>query len=263
MGFIKKVKKSVAKFVTNPDRVLAAGATLGASEGWRALDGAAGSPVRGMLSPGGDNAADGMRSDEERAQWEIQNRINQLRANYGEGVGPDAQAAQAGINRFIGQLSGDSTDAAIAEAGDAYQGDTRSIEEATTNAGLQGGTADLDARRQALEGFVRRRQQIASAASAAGEQTRNGMQQERMGLEREIAKGTRADPSWDMTAGQRRSQLAGAWQQSWQQQLGVLADGAGAGIANGIRNASPAVAPADRLKARQQSNADFFNNARE
>jgi hypothetical protein len=260
---LKRAKKSFKKFTNNPSRVVTALATGGTSEVLRAADKETGGTFREMINPEIPDAADGMRKDEKKAQSDIQTRINRLRAAYGEGDGPEAAAAQAGIDRFISQLSGDSQEEAVAQAGDGYQGDLRAVDESMYDAGLQGGTADLEARRQALEGFVRNRQQITNAAKTAAQKTRSGLQQERLGLEREIAQGTRADPAWNMTAGQRQAQLSGSWQQAWQQQLGVLADGVGAGVGNYIQSQRRPInlSPNNGLgtNTRNQANVDFFN----
>jgi len=202
-----------------------------------------------------------LRGDEARAQAEIQARIGKLRAIYGEGDTPDAQAAKAGIDRFIAQLSGESEGEAISQAGDIYQADRRTADESMYSRGLVGGSADLEARRQTLESFVRNRQKIANASKASADATRSGLQQERLGLEREIAQGTKADPTWNVTAGQRQTQLAGSWQKAWQDQLGVLADGVGAGVAGAMDRGATTSTPQTRMTARQQSNVDFFNNA--
>jgi hypothetical protein len=216
--------------------------------------------LQGKNFMGGDdggNAADGMRADEAKAQAEIQAKINRLRGLYGEGDTPDAQAAQAGIDRFISRLSGESEDAALSEAGDAYQADSRAIDDRMFAHGLQGGSADMEARRQALEGFVRNRQKIVNAKASSEQATRAGLRQERLNLERDVAQGTRADPDWNQTAGLRESQLAGSWQKAWQEQLGTLAEGVGAGVANGIRNRQNS-GFTNGLQ-RDQDNTNFFN----
>ncbi len=247
----KKAVKSVKKAASDPKRLLANAATMGQYDQFKGA-------YDSMLGGGDEgNAADGMRADEAQAQAEIQQRINRLRSSYGEGDTPDAQAAQAGIDRFIARLSGESESAALSEAGDAYQGDMRSTEDDMFARGLQGGTADMEARRQALEGFVRNRQKIVNAKAGSEQATRAGLRSERMGLEREIAQGTKADPTWGQTAGLRDAQLSGSWQKAWQEQLGTLAEGVGAGVANGVRNRQNS--GFDNGLQRDQDNTNFFN----
>lgn len=186
--------------------------------------------------PTGPDASDGLREAQAKAEAETKTRIGQIRAVYGEGDSFDAQANRAGIDRYLSQIAGEDQAQATAEVGDLYQQDVRAAQDDMATRGLSGGSADLEARRKILTNFVANRQKVVNATRSATDQARVGFQKERQALEANIAKGTKADPTWGVTAATRQGQLKSSWQDAWNQSVGGLIQGAGYGVSSAIDN---------------------------
>lgn len=186
--------------------------------------------------PSAPDAADGLREAQAKAEAETKTRIGQIRAVYGEGDSFDAQANRSGIDRYLSQIAGDDQAQATSDVGDLYQQDTRAAQDGMAMRGLSGGSADLEARRKILTNFVANRQKVVNATRSATDQARVGFQKERQALEANIAKGTKADPTWGVTASTRQNQLQSSWQDAWNQSMGGLIQGAGYGVSSAIDN---------------------------